>query len=74
MLIVGGHNLGVCTSESRKGYVFINVRKDFLKESCEGKVRTMSLKLWEILMGKYSVSIYRSVEIRKVSGKKWFCK
>lgn len=70
MLRAGGHNLGVCTSESRKGYVFVNLRKDFLKESCEEKVRTMSLKLWEILMGKYSVSICKSVEIKKSLRKK----
>lgn len=43
-----------CVHQIRRGFVSVNMRKHFFKGSCEGKVRTISLRLWENKQ-KYSV-------------------
>lgn len=55
----------MCTSEIRRGFVSVNLRKHFFKASYVGKVRTMSLRLWKNKQ-KYSVLISNSVDTKTI--------
>lgn len=55
----------MCTSEIRRGFVSVNLRKHFFKAIYVGKVRTMSLRLWKNKQ-KYSVLISNSVDTKKI--------